>query len=106
MPGRRAVRFCRSSKDTLWAAGDLGLLRWGRDGRATLFDERQGIAERSLVGVLPDSHGRLWLAGRDGHLQGVRIADLDAAALATHRDAVERSAKALYSGTDRTTFRA
>ena len=82
MPGRRAVRFCRSSKDTLWAAGDLGLLRWGRDGRATLFDERQGIAERSLVGVLPDSHGRLWLAGRDGHLQGVRIADLDAAATA------------------------
>jgi len=33
-------------------------------------------------------------------------ADLDAAAVATHREAVERSAKALYSGTDRTTFRA
>ena len=33
-------------------------------------------------------------------------ADLDEAALATHREAVERSAKALYSGTDRTTFRA
>ena len=33
-------------------------------------------------------------------------ADLDPAALATHREAVERSAKALYSGTDRTTFRA
>ena len=33
-------------------------------------------------------------------------ADLDAAGVATHREAVERSAKALYSGTDRTTFRA
>ena len=33
-------------------------------------------------------------------------ADLDAAALAAHRDATERSAKALYAGTERTQFRA
>ena len=80
MPGRRTVRFCRSPDDTIWAAGDLGLLRWGRGGRITVFDERQGLVERSLVAAMPDDRGRLWLACRDGHLQGVRLADLEAAA--------------------------
>ncbi len=34
------------------------------------------------------------------------MADLDAAALAAHRDAVGRQVAALYSGTDKTEFRA
>ena len=80
MPGRRTVRFCRSSDETVWAAGDLGLLRWGRGGRMTVFDDGQGLVERSLVAAIPDGRGRLWLACRDGHLQGVRLADLEAAA--------------------------
>lgn len=80
MPGRRTVRVCRSSDQTVWAAGDLGLLRWGQDGRMTVFDERHGLIERSLVAALPDGRGRLWLACRDGHLQGVRLADFDSAA--------------------------
>jgi len=80
MPGRRAVHFCRTSDRTVWAAGDLGLLRLGADGRMKLFDERQGLADRSLVAVAADDWGRLWLACRDGRLQAIRLADLDAAA--------------------------
>ena len=48
--------------------------------------------------------------GRDTHsnfdLEPRPRADLDAAALAAHKDAVERSHKVLYAGTDRTQFRA
>ena len=50
------------------------------------------------------------MRGRDTHgnfdPEPAPHADLDAAALAAHRDAVERSAKALYAGTNRTQFRA
>jgi hypothetical protein len=46
-----------------------------------------------------DSYGHFDLEPAPRH-------DLDAAALAAHRDAVERSARALYAGTDRTAFRA
>ena len=48
--------------------------------------------------------------GRDAHgnfdMEPEPRADLDAAALAAHRDATERSVKALYSGTDQKQFRA
>jgi chlorinating enzyme len=48
--------------------------------------------------------------GRDTHghydPEPAPLADLDAAALAAHKEAVERQVKALYSGTDKTTFRA
>jgi hypothetical protein len=48
--------------------------------------------------------------GRDTHgnfdLEPEPRTDLDAAALAAHRDAVERSVKALYAGTAKTEFRA
>ena len=46
-----------------------------------------------------DTHGNFDLEPTPKH-------DLDAAALAAHKDATERSLKALYSGTDRTQFRA
>ncbi len=48
--------------------------------------------------------------GRDTHnnfdLEPEPKADLDVGALAAHRDAVHRSAKVLYAGTDKTQFRA
>jgi signal transduction histidine kinase/streptogramin lyase len=87
MPGKRAVKFLRTPDGTLWAAGDNGLLRRGADGQATLFDTRHGLADRAIVQLAADDAGRLWLAFRDGHLQGIRIADLDALA-AGRRSAV------------------
>jgi hypothetical protein len=48
--------------------------------------------------------------GRDTHgnidLEPDPRIELDGAAVAAHRDAVERSVKALYSGTERNEFRA
>jgi signal transduction histidine kinase len=76
MPGKRAVQFLRTADDTLWAAGDLGLLRRDSSGRTTLFDTRHGLADRAIVQLAADDAGRLWLAFREGHLQGIRIADL------------------------------
>jgi hypothetical protein len=80
MPGRRTVRLLRTPDDTLWAAGDGGLLRRGASGETTLLDTRHGLVERAIVQLAADDTGRLWLAFRDGHLQGIRLADLDAVA--------------------------
>jgi signal transduction histidine kinase len=80
MPGRRTVRFLRTADGTLFAAGDGGLLRRGASGQTTLLDTRHGLAERAIVQLAADDSGRLWLAFRDGHLQGIRLADLDAVA--------------------------
>ena len=77
MPGKRSVQFLRTPDGTLWAAGDMGLLRRDAVGRTMLFDTRHGLAERVIVQVVADGAGRLWLAFRDGHLQGIRIGDLD-----------------------------
>jgi signal transduction histidine kinase len=77
MPGKRSVQFLRTADGTLWAAGDTGLLRRDAVGRIMLFDTRHGLADRAIVQLAADAAGRLWLAFRDGHLQGLRIADLD-----------------------------
>jgi len=76
MPGKRIVRFLRTPDETLWAAGDTGLLRRDSSGHAALFDTRHGLAERAIVELAADDAGRLWLAFRDGYLQGIRINDL------------------------------
>jgi signal transduction histidine kinase len=77
MPGKRTVKFLRTPDGTLFAAGDGGLLRRAADGQTTLLDTRHGLAERAIVQLAADDRGRLWLAFRDGHLQGIRTADLD-----------------------------
>ena len=88
MPGKRTVNFLCTPDGTLYAAGDAGLLRRGADGQMALFDTRHGLADRAIVQLAADDAGRLWLAFRDGHLQGIRIADLDA--LAAGRRSVVR----------------
>jgi signal transduction histidine kinase len=88
MPGKRSVHFLRTPDGTLWAAGDKGLLRRDSTGQMSLFDTRHGLAEQAIVQVAADDAGRLWLAFGDGHLQGLRIADL--ADLAAGRRSVVR----------------
>lgn len=82
-------------------------------GPNTTDDRRIGFAVRYIpphVRQLKVRDSATLVRGRDTHghfdLEPAPRADLDAAALAAHRDATERSAKALYSGTDRTRFRA
>jgi len=82
-------------------------------GPNTTDDRRIGFAIRYIpphVRQLKVRDSAMLVRGSDryGHFdpEPPPKADLDTEALAAHRDAVERSAKALYSGTDRTQFRA
>jgi len=76
-------------------------------------DRRIGLAIRYIpphVRQLKVRDSAMLVRGRDTHgyfdLEPAPHADLDEAAVAAHHDAVQRSLKALYSGTDRTQFRA
>jgi len=82
-------------------------------GPNTTEDRRIGLAIRYIpphVRQLKARDSATLVRGRDTHgnfdLEPAPRADLDTAALAAHRDAVERSQKVLYAGTDRTQFRA
>jgi non-heme Fe2+,alpha-ketoglutarate-dependent halogenase len=76
-------------------------------------DRRIGFAVRYIpphVRQLKVRDRAMLVRGRDTHgnfdLEPPPKSDLDAAALAEHRDSTERSVKALYQGTDKTAFRA
>jgi non-heme Fe2+,alpha-ketoglutarate-dependent halogenase len=82
-------------------------------GPNTTPNRRIGLAIRYIpphVRQLKMRDTAMLVRGRDTHghfdLEPAPKADLDAAALAAHKDSVERSARVLYSGTDRTQFRA
>jgi chlorinating enzyme len=82
-------------------------------GPNTTADRRIGLAIRYIpphVRQLKVRDSATLVRGSDRHgnfdLEPAPRTDLDAAAVAAHADAVERSVKALYSGTDRTAFRA
>lgn len=102
--------------DVALKAGEMSLhhvLLVHGSGPNTTNDRRIGFAIRYIpphVRQLKVRDSAMLVRGRDTHghfdLEPAPTADLDAAALATHRDAVERSVKALYAGTDRTQFRA
>ena len=102
--------------DVVLKAGEMSLhhvLLVHGSGPNTTDDRRIGYAIRYIpphVRQLKVRDSAMLVRGRDTHgnfdLEPEPRADLDAAAVAAHRDAVERSAKALYSGTDRTQFRA
>jgi len=102
--------------DVVLKAGEMSLhhvLLVHGSGPNTTADRRIGYAIRYIpphVRQLKVRDSATLVRGRDRHgnfdLEPAPRADLDAAALAAHRDAVERSAKALYAGTDPTQFRA
>jgi ectoine hydroxylase-related dioxygenase (phytanoyl-CoA dioxygenase family) len=82
-------------------------------GPNTTGDRRIGLAIRYIpphVRQLKVRDSAMLVRGQDRHghfdLEQGPTADLDASALAAHADAVDRQVKALYSGTDRTEFRA
>lgn len=102
--------------DVVLKAGEMSLhhvLLVHGSGPNTTGDRRIGYAIRYIpphVRQLKVRDSAMLVRGRDRHgnfdLEPEPRMDLDAAAKAAHHDAVERSAKALYSGTDRTAFRA
>ncbi|MDP3158840.1 MAG: phytanoyl-CoA dioxygenase family protein [Reyranella sp.] len=102
--------------DVTLKAGEMSLhhvLLVHGSGPNTTDDRRIGFAIRYIpphVRQLKVRDSAMLVRGRDTHgnfdLEPDPQADLDPAALAAHRDATERSVKALYSGTDRKQFRA
>jgi non-haem Fe2+, alpha-ketoglutarate-dependent halogenase len=102
--------------DVTLKAGEMSLhhvLLVHGSGPNTTDDRRIGFAIRYIpphVRQLKVRDSAMLVRGRDAHgnfdMEPEPRADLDAAALAAHRDATERSVKALYSGTDRKQFRA
>jgi ectoine hydroxylase-related dioxygenase (phytanoyl-CoA dioxygenase family) len=102
--------------DVVLKAGEMSLhhvLLVHGSGPNTTGDRRIGLAIRYIpphVRQLKVRDSATLVRGRDTHghfdLEPEPRKDLDSAALAAHADAVERSVKALYSGTDRTQFRA
>jgi len=102
--------------DVVLKAGEMSLhhvLLAHGSGPNTTNDRRIGLAIRYIpphVRQLKVRDSAMLVRGHDryGHFDLERgpMADLDAAALAAHADAVDRQVKALYSGTDRTEFRA
>lgn len=102
--------------DVVLEAGEMSLhhvLLVHGSGPNTTLDRRIGFAIRYIpphVRQLKVRDSAMLVRGRDDHgnfdMEPEPRADLDAAALAAHRDATERSVKALYSGTDRKQFRA
>ena len=97
-------------------AGEMSLhhvLLAHSSGPNTTGDRRIGFAVRYIpphVQQLKVRDRAMLVRGRDTHgnfdLEPSPKSDLDAAALAEHRDSTERSVKALYQGTDKTAFRA
>lgn len=101
--------------DVALKAGEMSLhhvLLVHGSGPNTTNDRRIGLAIRYIpthVRQLKSRDSATLVRGRDayGHfdLDPAPKSDLDEAALAVHRNAVQRTAKVLYSGTDRTEFR-
>lgn len=102
--------------DVALKAGEMSLhhvLLAHSSGPNTTGDRRIGLAIRYIpphVRQLKVRDSAMLVRGRDTHgnfdLEPEPKADLDEAALAAHRDAVDRNVKALYAGTGQTAFRA
>jgi ectoine hydroxylase-related dioxygenase (phytanoyl-CoA dioxygenase family) len=102
--------------DVTLEAGEMSLhhvLLVHGSGPNTTDDRRIGFAIRYIpphVRQLKVRDSAMLVRGRDAHgnfdMEPEPQADLDPAAIAAHRDATERSVKALYSGTGKTAFRA
>lgn len=102
--------------DVALKAGEMSLhhvLLAHASGPNTTGDRRIGLAIRYIpphVRQLKVRDSAMLVRGRDTHgnfdHEPEPKADLDEAALAAHRDAVDRNVKALYAGTGQTAFRA
>jgi signal transduction histidine kinase/streptogramin lyase len=80
LPGRRAVVLRRDSRGTVWVGGEQGLVRVEPDGSTFQLSAGAGLVDESIRQIDEDSHGRLWLAGRGGSFQGIRLDDLESLA--------------------------
>jgi signal transduction histidine kinase/ligand-binding sensor domain-containing protein len=77
MPGRRTIVFRRDSRGSLWIGGERGLVRHRGDRSPLRLSTASGLVDDAIRQIEEDQAGRLWLATRSGHLQGLRLDDLE-----------------------------
>lgn len=77
LPSRRGVVFHRDSRGTLWIGGDRGLLGITPSGNKFWHTTATGLVDDAVRQIEEDDHGRLWVATRDGHVQGMRLESLE-----------------------------
>ena len=77
MPGRRMIVFRRDSRGCLWVGGERGLVRHASRGPLLRLSTATGLVDDTIRQIDEDRSGRLWLATRSGHIQGLRLDDLD-----------------------------
>jgi signal transduction histidine kinase/ligand-binding sensor domain-containing protein len=88
LPGRKSIVIRRDSEGTLWVGGDRGLVRVAVDGGVTRISTASGLVSDAVRQIEEDGQGRLWIALREGHLQGMKLAEL--ASLAAGRVGIVR----------------
>jgi len=81
LPGRRMLVLYRDAEGTIWVGGDRGLVRVAVDGTVFRLTTATGLVDDSIRQIEEDGLGRLWVATRSGHLQGMRTSDLNALAV-------------------------
>ncbi|MFM1995925.1 MAG: hypothetical protein RLZZ111_312 [Planctomycetota bacterium] len=77
LPSRKGVVFHRDSRGTLWIGGDRGLLGITARGAKFSHTTATGLVDDAVRQIEEDAQGRLWVATRDGHIQGMRLDSLD-----------------------------
>jgi len=77
MPGRRTIVFRRDSRGSLWIGGERGLVRHRAGTPPLRLSMASGLVDDTIRQIEEDQSGRLWIATRSGHLQGLRLDDLD-----------------------------
>jgi len=76
LPSRKGLVFHRDSQGTLWIGGDRGLLGITPSGAKFSHTTATGLVDDAVRQIEEDAHGRLWVATRDGHVQGMRLDSL------------------------------
>jgi|688.fasta_scaffold68578_1 signal transduction histidine kinase len=77
MPGRRTIVFRRDSRGDLWIGGERGLVRHRPAAPTLRLSTATGLVDDTIRQIEEDRLGRLWIATRSGHVQGLRLDDLE-----------------------------
>ncbi len=101
-PGTRILNdiYCmaRGSDSQMWFGTGAGLVRYSEDGTREVFDNRSGLPNSCIHGILNDASGNLWLSTNNGL---VKFAPGDRTLLSINRshglDIIEFSDGAYYA---------
>jgi signal transduction histidine kinase/streptogramin lyase len=88
LPSRRSLVFHRDTRGTLWIGGDHGLVGIYPTGAKIRHASATGLVDDAVRQIEEGTDGRLWVATRDGRVQGMQLDSLEK--LATRQSQVVR----------------